>query len=333
MLARRLFLFVPIALLGMACNVFAQPTDSLVPAKRYVGVVKPNGGEVIDGVWISNPSGPCVIIRSGIENVTIQNSRIGPCGAKSPEDYGVFIAENASNITIKNNVIYGVSTGVRATRAKSPIIVEKNLFHSIRGPLWSGQAVQFNQVYGGSRSSKISCNVSDATYGSSPRHYEDHISMYNSAGTSSSPIIVEGNRIRGGNSKSGGGITVGDKGGAWITVRDNIVVRVANSGIGVAGGSNIRVERNIVDNRGDGPEALTHMAMYVRALSQCSDITLTGNRAIARLWTWGESDGRLVSGYRHGPQMCANVNDANNFFGDQSIPANIFDQTPSVCGQ
>lgn len=320
-----------IALGGSASAGWAQPLPTSLEHLPKSGPIYARTGQTIDGLHITNPSGPCVVIRPGVEDVTIQNSRIGPCGVNGVNDYGIWILEGSKNIRILGNVIHDVATGVKAYRAIHPVIVEKNFFYNVRGPSWSGQAVQFNGVAGTGASSRVSCNVSDATYGIGPKNYEDHISIFDSHGTSKYPIEITANRVRGGTSRTGGGITVGDKGGSWIDVRRNVVVKVANSGIGVAGGHHISIEDNIVDNRGEGRPSLTHMAYYVRALSPCANILVRGNHGIARLWNWNEIQGKLVPGYRHGPERCDLVDDSGNYFGDASIPEDIFDKIPREC--
>lgn len=331
--AKWLRLFVWVLLMFFTLGAYAQPSNSLHPVRKFVGQIQPKTGDVIENVSVSNPNGTCIVVHNDVSNVVIRNSRIGPCGNSKVNDYGVLILERAKNITVTGNVIFNVASGVKAHGSLHPIIVERNFFYGIRGPMWSGQAVQFNSVFGDGASSRINCNVSDAFFGNSNKSYEDHISMYKVRGTKAYPVEIAGNRIRGGTSKSGGGITVGDKGGEWFVVRDNVLVTVANSGIGVAGGSNVLVLNNIVDNRGKTAESLTHVAYYVRALTQCSDITLKGNRGIARLWIWGETDGRTIPGYRHGPEKCLNVVDGNNLFGDKTIPDNIFDVVPETCNE
>jgi len=295
------------------------------------GRIDAKSGQVIENLEISNPDGPCIVIAANIRNVIVRNNRIGPCGpAKNMTDYGVFILENASDITVQGNVIHDVGSGVKAYKAANPVVVEKNFFYNIRGPLHNGQAVQFALLHGDRGASRVSCNVSDANYGTGNKFYEDHISIYKSDGSPQYPIDVSYNRVRGGTSKSGGGITVGDKGGSWINVHDNIVVKVANSGIGVAGGHNIDVENNRVDNRGEGPESKTHIAYYVKGMSDCGAVRLKGNRGIARLWIWGETRGDTVPGYR-GSQKCSQVDDTDNSFGDTTLGPEIFDEVPKAC--
>lgn len=318
-------------LLILAPTVWSQPVPTSLDKLPKSGPIYAVTGQIIDRLNIINPSGPCVVIQKGVKDVTIKNSQIGPCGVNGVNDYGVIISEGAQNIQIIGNVIHHVATGVKAANALHPIIIQKNFFYNIRGPLWSGQAVQFNGVKGYGGSSKISCNVSDATYGVGPKSYEDHISIYKSDGTSEYPIEITANRIRGGTSRTGSGITVGDKGGGWINVSRNVVVKVANVGISVAGGNHIVIEDNIVDNRGEDSSSLTYLAYSVRALTPCSNILVRDNYGIARLWNWKEDQGNLVPGYRHGPERCDLVDDVRNYFGDTSIPKNIFDEIPREC--
>lgn len=296
------------------------------------GRIDAKSGQVIENLEISNPDGPCVVIAANVRNVTVRNNRIGPCGpARGMTDYGVFILENASDVTVAGNVIHDVGSGVKAYKAEHPVVVDKNFFYNIRGPLHNGQAVQFALLHGDRAASRVSCNVSDANYGNGNKFYEDHISIYKSDGSPQYPIDVSYNRVRGGTSKSGGGITVGDKGGSWINVHDNVVVTVANSGIGVAGGNNIRIENNRVDNRGKDRASQTHNAYFVRGISQCNNIVLKGNRGIARLWNWGETRGDLVKGYKRGADVCPNTDDSDNEFGDESLSPEMFDTVPTAC--
>jgi hypothetical protein len=315
----------------LAFPALSQPAPTAYDGLPVSGPISAHSGQVIEGLHVISQKGPCIIVGPDTRDVTIRNSEIGPCGTNAVNDYGVWILPGSSEIRVIGNVIHDVATGVKAAKAKHPIMIEKNFFYHVRGPFWSGQAIQFNGVAGGDRTSRITCNVSDANYGSGPKAYEDHISVFQSHGTERHPIEITANRIRGGTSQTGGGITVGDKGGSWIAVKRNAVVKVSNSGIGVAGGSHILVEENTVDNRGANRQSQTHMAYFVRALSPCMDIVVRGNKGVARLWIWGETDGRLVQGYRHGPEYCRQVVESDNIFGDQTIPDDLFDITPADC--
>lgn len=316
----------------LACpTAWAQPATELRTDLRQSGRIDLVSGQVVENMAVSNPNGPCIVARAGVRQVTIRRSRIGPCGPSGLDDYGVLLLEDVTDVRIEDNQIHDVGTGVKAYRSKGPLLVQRNLFYNIRGPLWNGQAVQFNGVTAGSASSRIHCNLSDADRGDGPKGFEDHFSLFDSHGSAQHPIIVSYNRTRGGSSKAGGGITVGDQGGSWIHVHHNLVLRAANSGIGVAGGQHIRVEDNVVDNRGRDAASLTHMAYFVRAFSACSDIVLRRNRGISRMWNWNERDGQLHPGYTHGPELCERVDDRDNRFGDESIAAELFDQVPEPC--
>lgn len=299
----------------------------VMPASGRIDAVS---GQVIRGLRISNPAGPCIVIPQGVTDVTIASNVIGPCGPAGMEDYGVFILQNATRVTIEGNTFNDVGSGVKAYRALNPIVVDDNVFTNVRGPLYNGQAVQLNGVSGSGGQTRITCNVSDDVNRTSG--IEDHISLYASSGSEGQPMLVAWNRMRGGKSPTGGGITVGDHGGSWIHVLENTLVHVANSGIGVAGGTDILVENNRVDNRGADASTLTHQAYFVRAFSSCARITVRGNRGISRKWNWNERNGELYAGYRHGPELCASVVDwQNNVWGDTSLNAAMFDEEPLPC--
>ena len=76
-------------------------------------------------------------------------------------------------------------------------------------------------------------------------------------------------------------------------VRNNVVVDVPNTGIGVAGGSNITIAGNLVDNAGDSAASQTQSALYVMTTSGNAPnaVTITGNRARARAWMTASGDG------------------------------------------
>ena len=66
-----------------------------------------------------------------------------------------------------------------------------------------------------------------------------------SNGTANDPIQVNGNWLRGGGpSTTGGGILVGDNGGTYQLVENNICVNTGHEGIQIAGGHDIIVRNN-----------------------------------------------------------------------------------------
>ncbi len=107
----------------------------------------------------------------------------------------------------------------------------------------SGTASQFDKVTGGGN--RIGDNLAVNILGKS--HPEDVINVYKSSGTAEDPIQIVGNKIRGGGpSDSGGGIMTGDGGGAYIVVKDNILVDPGQYGIAIAGGHHIQILDNKV---------------------------------------------------------------------------------------
>jgi hypothetical protein len=107
---------------------------------------------------------------------------------------------------------------------------------------------------------------------------EDVINIYKSSGTADDPIQIFGNKIRGGGpSGSGGGIMTGDSGGAYIVVRDNILVDPGQYGIAIAGGHHVQ----IMDNKVFGKkQSFTTVGIYVwnQSKAPSHDHTVTGNQ-------------------------------------------------------
>jgi hypothetical protein len=90
---------------------------------------------------------------------------------------------------------------------------------------------------------------------------EDVINTYQTSGTSTSPLRIHNNYIQGAypidpvnGSFSGGGIMLGDAGGAYLHALRNVVVDTANYGIAIAGGEHNRIEDNDVLSCGRLPD-------------------------------------------------------------------------------
>jgi hypothetical protein len=94
--------------------------------------------------------------------------------------------------------------------------------------------VQFNAVTG--KSNRINCNVGENISGQS--YPEDAINLYKSSGDPTDPIQVVGNKIKGGGpSNTDSGIAVGDSAGAYVLVKDNVLIDPGQVGIGIGGGT------------------------------------------------------------------------------------------------
>ncbi|MDP4239099.1 MAG: right-handed parallel beta-helix repeat-containing protein [Bacteroidota bacterium] len=238
------------------------------------GPYKPSSPIVLNGVHdkiisnlrIINPSGHCISL-SNCSNITIQKCKLGPSEKEGVNLY------NCTNITVTNCSMDSIETGVYA-HGCTGIKVTYNDVSNVQGPMPRGQMVQFNNVSGAGNS--ISYNVGENTPGQS--FPEDEISIFMSNGTATDPIQVIGNWIRGGGpSTSGGGIMIGDKGGSYIVVQDNILVDPGQYGISVSGGNHITVSNNRIYAR---KQSFCNVGLYVwnQSPTDCSFITISNNQ-------------------------------------------------------
>jgi parallel beta-helix repeat protein len=210
------------------------------------------------GITLNNCSD--VIIRdnlfSGIRNV------------------GIYLY-HCKNITIEHNSFTRVSSGVYADHdQEGGIKVEHNEFLNMEGPYPRGQFVQFNNVAGPENS--ISYNKGENKTGQS--HPEDAISLYQSFGSAESPIKIMGNLIRGGGpSASGGGIMLGDNGGAWLLASANVLVDPGQYGMAIAGGDHNAMIDNVIYGK---MQAFTNVGMYVNSVGghRCTNAIVRGNK-------------------------------------------------------
>lgn len=268
--------------------------------------------EEISGKEIESKDGSCLSFDK-LENAIIENVVLGPCAK-----HGVFIS-NSRNVIVRNVSVSGVgesgiyvlgSSSVSITENKienaisgitavssSGIKVSCNTVENVRGPIPSGQFVQFNDVQG--PDNQISCNVGRNLPGRGQP--EDAISTYKSSGTPASPILVERNLIVGGGpSLSGGGIMLGDDGGSHIVARSNILVDPGQYGIAVASGDNMSILDNLVLGRSQ-PFTNVGISVWNQYPHPCRDITVRGNTVTwysktgaANPWWDGENCGPVA---------------------------------------
>lgn len=245
-------------------TVAAPVTTSPPPSGNQTGsgqiTISGKSGVVIENMSISNPGGDCVRVN-GSSNVTIRNSTIGPCGGKA------VVISNSSGVTVDQVSFTNVGTGVYALSSQAIVVSNSTFIHAGRN------FVQFDKVTGSGN--RISGNSGYNSLGGS--NAEDLISVYKSGGTSGSPLRVSGNHLsNGGPSQSGSGIMVGDAGGTYTVVEGNTLVNPGQVGIGVAGGSHIRVLSNNVSS-----DALpwSNVGIYVwnQAGGSCSAMEVSGN--------------------------------------------------------
>lgn len=89
------------------------------------GPITASAGQVISGLAISNPNGDCVRIQSAA-NVTIRDSKIGPCGRAA-----VVVSGGAAGAVIEHNTITDSGMGAYVIGA-SNVTVRKNVFNTLR---------------------------------------------------------------------------------------------------------------------------------------------------------------------------------------------------------
>jgi Right handed beta helix region len=234
-------------------------------------VIDGRSGVTIRGLRIRSSSGRCVTIRNS-SNVVIEDSEIGPCAGNAVD------ITNSENITVENNYIHTERSGSSVMNSglgvhietSSRVLVQRNRFernetsvygyktgHSIRiignyslnplGPFPRGQHVQLWSCNRGGpleRRCEVASNYGrlDPERGSrlGATHTEDMLSI-----GKSDYALVEDNYLIGGDSPSGCGIIV-EGPSSFTTIRDNVVIRTAQCGIGVANADHTLVEDNRV---------------------------------------------------------------------------------------
>jgi nitrous oxidase accessory protein NosD len=299
-------------------------------------VINGQSNVTISGVRISNPNGHCITIQGGSQNITIQNSELGPCkGAgvsvsaatdvtiantyiHDTTDNGVTVY-NVNRITITDNRVERIMSGVYALQSNG-VNIQFNNFLNVKGPFPRGQFVQFDKVSG--VGNRVKCNVGQNVLGQS--YPEDAINMYQSNGTSADPIQIIGNKIQGGGpSASGGGIMMGDDGGSYITVTDNILVDPGQYGMSVASGHDMMVSGNTVYAR---QQSFTNVGMSVwnQYAPSCYGVTVQNNSI-----KWTNSSGVSNGGWNAG--NCGTVNGwaTNNW--NAPIDASVINTSIAAC--
>jgi hypothetical protein len=208
--------------------------------------------------------------------------------------------------------------------------VEHNAFKNVQGPFPRGQLTQFDNVSGAQN--RVRCNVGEDVQGES--NPEDAINMYESNGTMDSPILIEGNRIRGGGpSTSGGGILLGDGGMASFQIsRANVLVNPGQYGIAVASGTNMTMEGNLVYS---AQEPWSNVGAYVwnQYDSACGPVLVTMNQVD---WTdkngmkngwWDASQTPSMASY----PVCSSTTIASDNEWGAMLGPDIIDAVPAVC--
>ena len=234
-------------------------------------------------------SGP--IAKSDCADITISNLTIRDTPAGMPAIRLV----RCRNVTIDAVDLINVAGGIVAIESSNVRVINTR-YSNITGPAQPrtganvGNFVQFDRVDGG----LIARNTGKGG------DTEDVVSVHGS-----SNVIVEDNHFEGTNwtSRSSSGIALSDSGGSNNIARRNRLVNVGAVGIFIAGGTNSRIEDNVILGEA---RAGSNVAMYVWNLagSTCSGHAVTGNRvqfrkadgSLAAWWSGGGCGSVLLSG-------------------------------------
>jgi len=191
-------------------------------------------------ITTATASGHCIQI-SDCNNIIIENCKLG-----SVIGSGIHILKS-TNVTVRNCSISNVQRGVYALESSGISVTNNDVINVIGPANPGGQMAQFDKVTG--TGNEVNFNVAENFLGESDT--EDIINMFKTTGTVDDPVQIKGNWIRGGGpSDSGGGILVGDGGGSYFVVEDNILVDPGQYGIAVPGGTNVQVLRNKIYGEG-----------------------------------------------------------------------------------
>lgn len=307
---------------GQTCTIASTPAGgTAVKCYTQSGPVKASSNQTISGLHITNPNGPCITVDN-TNDVTIVDNLIGPC-APSAEGVGIRVYQS-TRIKVLDNAFNDVSTGVYAADSSNgALLMENNDATKVRGPMPRGQMIQLN-AYSGS-DIVIRCNRSDQALGGYGTGPEDHISMYASSGTASSPIRILNNKMRGGGSPTGGGIMTGDNGGSYIQVKGNILQDPGQYAIGIASGTNISVVDNLVYA---ARRAWSNVGVYIwnqTTSMACNSNEISGNRV-----NYTHRDG-FANPYWNDGNCGGVITNTPNTFPDATLTAAIWNIEAAEC--
>lgn len=257
--------------------LFLSISVTLCQGVTYQGTYTPssrieiNGRKnfIIDGKEIKSVKNHCITLWA-CHNVIIRNCKFGPSSAF----VGIYLCD-CSNVKITNCIFEDVATALLAQGCSGNIKFENNEVKNVNSKKLRnyGSMVLFNEVRGVGNS--ICYNICENIAGES--YPGDIISLYKSNGTSESPIKVCNNWIRGGGPADwGGGIMLGDCGGSYFLVENNILVDPGQYGIAVASGHHITVRYNKIYAR---RQEFCNVGLYAwnQTETECHDLTIAHN--------------------------------------------------------
>jgi hypothetical protein len=113
-----------------------------VTAFTASGPITASSGQVIAGVRIQNPNGPCIVVPAGATGVVIRDSDIGPCGGNAN------IVIEGANTTVEYSNVHHGKRGVLAHRT-SGTVTRMSHFDTFYGPVPMGTAIEYDYMNGG----------------------------------------------------------------------------------------------------------------------------------------------------------------------------------------
>jgi len=254
----------------------------LLPSSLWANslIIDNQNGTIIDGQTFTNPNedilasgqGNCLTITNST-NITVRNSTFINCKGVA------IVTGSSSGLTIENNYFERIRTAIYVTAtAGGNIVINNNRSKNQTGPVSRGQFVQFNGVSGAGIRITNNTAIHDGSIGD-PCCAEDMINIFNSSGAVGDYMLIENNYLEGNSSLNRGssacGIVLGDFGGQYIRVQKNFVINAGNCGIGVAGGSFIEVNQNVIFGERSS-NSNVGLPIYA-ATVPCSDITAKEN--------------------------------------------------------
>ena len=304
--------------ISVVVNLNAQITSSSI-------VYSGKSNIVIDGKKFTSGTAGVAITLSNCTDVVISNCEFSLTGSI----IGVKL-NNYSNVEITACYFENFQSGVYALNCTGGLNIHCNSFVNVAGTKPRGQMVQFNTCTGAGN--RVNYNTLDHTFGTgSP---EDLLNMYASSGTTSDPIQIIGNQLRGGGpSTSGGGIMLGDNGSHDIRCEENILVDVGQYGISAPSGSNITIINNKVYG---AKETWTNVGIYVGLQSEITaGFACTGSSIQVKNNQVNFTNKNGVSNGWYNCSCCTVSNQSGNNFKSSItssiIPTNIILNT-TYCG-
>ncbi len=249
--------------------------------------------------------------RSG-KNIFIDNVHIRDTGSGDGNRNGAIRVANVTGLTVTNSHFERVTAGILPTESKGPVVIERNTALNI-----GRNFVQLDQVKGEGirvRYNSMERNGDELRPGASD--VEDWISVHMVMGMPLDPAQISFNRARGhGPSESGAFIILGDGGGRYIIAEGNIGVRPGQVGIGIAGGSFIRINDNIMYSSNSEVSNVAYYSANITDARDCLYHTIQNNRAN---WENGVDQNNFWS------DRACEVKEVGNIFPDLSITDRIW---------